>query len=296
MFASLVFAGALAVVSAAETRSTADASAVTIPHCLVSLIEEAAVAAEEPGALTEICAKEGAQVTTGQKLAQIYDARSRLQHEAALQKLQSARELSKNDINVRFANAAAKVAEAKVLQAEEANRKVSGTISFGELLELRLTHEKFLLEIEQSKFKMFTDGLDANVREAEARLAAEDLNRRRIESPLDGVVVEVKRHRGEWVQPGDVVMRVVRVDRLRIEGFLNAANYSAADVDGRPVAVHVTLAHGRQETFRGKVVFVSPQVEAGGEFRVWAELLNRQENEHWLLRPGLTADMTIELK
>jgi hypothetical protein len=67
-------------------------------------------------------------------------------------------------------------------------------------------------------------------------------------------------------------------------------------VDGRPVTATVRLAHGRRESFSGKVVFVSPEVEAGGQYRYWAEVDNRKTGEHWLLRPGLMAEVTIHLK
>ena len=32
-----------------------------------------------------------------------------------------------------------------------------------------------------------------------------------------------------------------------------------------------------------------------GEYRVWAEVVNRAERGHWLLRPGLEVEMTIDL-
>jgi hypothetical protein len=47
--------------------------------------------------------------------------------------------------------------------------------------------------------------------------------------------------------------------------------------------------------FTGKIIYISPLVQAGGEYRVWAEVSNRQENGQWLLRPGLNAEMTIQL-
>ena len=43
------------------------------------------------------------------------------------------------------------------------------------------------------------------------------------------------------------------------------------------------------------ITFVNPLVQAGGEYRVWAEVVNRQENGEWLLRPGLEAEMTIDV-
>jgi macrolide-specific efflux system membrane fusion protein len=100
---------------------------------------------------------------------------------------------------------------------------------------------------------------------------------------------------GEWVEPGNEVLRLVRLDRLRIEGFLNASDFSPSEVSNRPVRVTVELARGRKETFQGKIVFVNPLVQAGGVYRVWAEVVNRMENNQWLLRPGLLAEMTIDV-
>ena len=36
-------------------------------------------------------------------------------------------------------------------------------------------------------------------------------------------------HDGEWVQQGDTVMRLVRVDLLRVEGYLNAKDYRPSE-------------------------------------------------------------------
>ena len=43
------------------------------------------------------------------------------------------------------------------------------------------------------------------------------------------------------------------------------------------MSVAVTLARGQTETFPGKIVYVKPLVEAGGEFLVRAEVQNRKE-------------------
>jgi multidrug efflux pump subunit AcrA (membrane-fusion protein) len=109
-------------------------------------------------------------------------------------------------------------------------------------------------------------------------------------------VVELKAREGEWVQAGDTVMRLVRVDLLRVEGYLNANEYRQSEIQGRPVDVAVTLAHGQKETFPGRVVFVKPLVQAGGEVLIRAEIKNRQENGVWLLDPGMNAEMTIQLR
>ena len=134
------------------------------------------------------------------------------------------------------------------------------------------------------------------VSQAELKAAEANLEHRRLLAPLDAVVVELARHEGEWVAAGDPVMRLVRVDLLRVEGYLNAKDYRASDIQGRPVQVRVTLAGGQRETFPGKVVFVNPLVRTGGEFQVRAEVQNRKDGNFWLLSPGLKAEMTIQLK
>ena len=69
---------------------------------------------------------------------------------------------------------------------------------------------------------------------------------------LAGMVVQIKRQRGEWVQPGDVVVRVVRLDRLRAEAFINAHEIGG-DLVGRPVTLTVDLPGAAQSQFHGKV-------------------------------------------
>jgi multidrug efflux pump subunit AcrA (membrane-fusion protein) len=116
-----------------------------------------------------------------------------------------------------------------------------------------------------------------------------NLNRRMIVAPVSGVVVDLYRHVGEWVKPGDPVLRILRIDRLKVEGYLNAAEHGS-EVSGRLVTVTATLPGGRTEQFHGKIVFVSPEVEAvKKDFRVVAEVVNRD----MLLRPGLDATLTI---
>jgi macrolide-specific efflux system membrane fusion protein len=297
MYVSLLIAGALLLPTAdGQSKIKADAGSVTVSHCLVSLIDEAQVPSREPGVLRELMVKEGDQVAKDQMLAQIDDRKEQHELEAAQYKWESAKQEATNDVNVRYAKAGADVYRQEVLQNYDANQKVAGTVSQTEVRRAELKHKEFLLQSEASEFKMQQSAIDAKVREAETRIAAEAIERRKIRSPLDGVVVERRRRAGEWVQPGDPVLHVMRLDRLRVEGFVPAADYSAGDIDGRPVTITVVLAHGRREQFQGKVVFVNPEVDANGEFRVWAEVFNRQENEHWLLSKGMIAEMTIHLK
>jgi len=160
---------------------------------------------------------------------------------------------------------------------------------------LRLAVEESVLEIEQAKFRQRIAEFTTQSRAAEVEVADANIARRRLVAPIDGDIVAVFRQHGQWVQPGDPVARLVNLGTLRVEGFLSAKEYDANDVADRPVSVEVELARGRSVRVQGKIVYVSPIVQAGGQYRVWAEVQNEQESGQWLLRPGLTAKMTIDV-
>ncbi len=94
-------------------------------------------------------------------------------------------------------------------------------------------------------------------------------------------------------------MELVRVDRLRLEAFLNAYEVSPQEVDGRPVVIEVPVrgVDGKEkiEKFTGVISFVSNVVVADGAYRVMVEFENRKDGNHWAVQPGLTANMSIKI-
>ncbi len=267
----------------------------TISNCLISVRDEVQVPAQEPGVLVSLPVEPGMQVEKGELLGKIDDTERQMQRRLALIEQQAAKEKAANDINVRYATAAARVAESEYQQAVDANKRVRGAFPEAEVRRLQLAWHRAFLQIEQSQVEQRMAQFEADTRAAEVEATAVNIARRQIISPVAGEVTELMKHEGEWVNPGDPVLRVVRFDTLRIEAFLNATQYDPHDVARRPVTVEVELARGRRVEFTGYISYVESAVQAGGEYRVWAEVTNRREGEQWLLRPGLTASMTIQV-
>ncbi len=262
---------------------------------MVSLIDNVDVPAQEQGQLIAVEAKEGLEIESGTHIATIDDRQPKMQHRLAAVEHQRAERTVENDVDVRYAKAALEVANVEYLQSVEANRSVSGAVPEIEIRRLWLTRRRAGLQIEQAEFQTELSNLDVQARQAEVDAADLGIERRKIIAPVSGVVVEVYRRRGEWVNPGDPVLRIVRMNELRIEGFVNSKNYNPDEISGRPVTVQVQLARGQAEQFEGKITFVSPLVEAGGDYRVWAQVTNRSRNGVWLMRPGLQARMVVHL-
>jgi multidrug efflux pump subunit AcrA (membrane-fusion protein) len=214
--------------------------------------------------------------------------RAKAEHDQASAKAES-------DVDIRYSIAAEKVADAEHQKALESHSKVPGSVTEVERNRLKLNHQKGELQIEQAQLEQRMTVLAAASKGVELEAAENAVERRLIKSPLDGVVVQIFPHQGEWMQPGDPLAHVVRIDKLRVEGFVNAGQWNADDVRDRPVTVEVQLAGSRRESFEGRIVFTSPLVQAGNNFRVVAEVDNRQnvDSERWLLRAGQSATMTI---
>jgi multidrug efflux pump subunit AcrA (membrane-fusion protein) len=280
----------------ATTLPSLPAAEAVVLKGLLSLDEEAQVPAQEPGVLKKILVRDGQQVAVGELLAQIDDIVPQAKRDVANFKFEVAKEQATNDVDLRYANKGADVAKIKYLKSLEAVRKTPKSVAEVDINEQRLDWEKFVLMAEKAAKDMTVAKWQMHVSEAELKAADAELKRHKITAPLDAVVMELTRHEGEWVLAGDTVMRLVRVDRLRVEGYLNIKDYQAKELRDRPVSVAVDFPRAPRETFRGKIVFVSPVVGAGGNFLVRAEVQNRQQDRVWVLSPGLPAEMTIQLK
>jgi macrolide-specific efflux system membrane fusion protein len=291
----------LAAILVARPAPAADQPPV-LTHCLVSVTDrngEAQVPAQEGGVIVSINVRKGQFVRKGEVVAQIDDTIPQAEKKKAAAERDAAQEKANSNVNINYSTAAAGVAQYTYERNKQAYDKVPNSVAYVEVKRLELDWERAKFQIEQAHIDQRVDKLTANAKGAEVDAAEESIRHRQIKAPLDGIVVDITPHEGEWVKPGDTVMHIVRLDRLQVEGYLKASQYAATDILDRKVVVSISLAHHPEPVqFAGQVVFVSPIVEASGEYRVLAEVDNRQattgRNDDWLLNPGVTASMTID--
>ncbi|MDO4550607.1 MAG: efflux RND transporter periplasmic adaptor subunit [Planctomycetia bacterium] len=258
----------------------------------ITLIEEIEVPAQEAGQLIELHVHEGDSVKYGATLAKIDDDQAKMAVTVSEAKLRTAEQKAGNDVNVRYAQAAKAVSEAELEQAFEANAKVPNTVTRAELNRLGLAVTQATLQIEQARHDLEVAKEEVEIQKAELAASKLTLRRRTISAPQDGIVVERYRHLGEWVKPGDPILRLIRMDVVRIKFTLDVESVPMATVRGRNVEVKVHTLPNR--VFQGRVTFVNPVLESGTRYQVWAEIQNEQEDGFWLLNSGMHA--TAEIK
>ncbi len=268
---------------------------ITLDLCLVDIVDERDVPALDAGRLLTVEYREGDIVDAGDLLATIDDREAVARRDVAKFDLQAAEGRASNEVNIKFAIASQRVALFEFKQSEEANKKQPGTISKTEMARLWFQHERAKYQIEQARKEKEISEIESLGAKAQLIGAELVLDRRKISAPIGGVVVDVYRKDGDWVEPGEPVLHIVYLERLRVKGTVDAKAYSPAELDSKPVSVEVELSRGRRETFEGKIVFVDPQIDQRGNFNIWAEVNNRIEAGHWILQPGRIGTMTIEL-
>jgi macrolide-specific efflux system membrane fusion protein len=223
-------------------------------------------------------------------LAQIDDRDAHLTARKAQYERDIAAKDAANDVQVRFTRKSQEVAQAELRRAIESIEKYRKSVSETEMDRLRLVAQRATLEVEQAELNLDKAKLTYDLKTNDLKIAERTIERRKVLSPLDGMVVQINRRRGEWVEPGAAVLRVVRINRLRAEGLLNARDLRG-DLLGRRVALNVTVPGSGESQFTGQVVFVSPEINpVNNQVRIWAEI----DNPQLLLRPGLSGTMTIE--
>ena len=303
-----------AVVGLAGFQGTPQGQDIEIEQCVVKLMDEVKLPAnlpsQEAGVLTAlrteaigadgkpswVRVRAGMAVKKGQLLGQIDNQMAKKLKEVAQYKLEIAMEEAGNQVSVDYAKAAHDVAIADYESAKVANRNVTA-IPKAELRRLALLCEQFKLQTEQAEYELGIAAISVQAQQAQLEAAEHDLARRDIVSPIDGVIEEVYPHEGEWLHPGDPIVYIVRMDRLWVQGRLDATKYSPADVvAGRKVELTAVLPGIGPCTFAGWIDYVSPIVDSDNRFKVRAEVVNRSDERsgQWLLRPGWQTTMTIK--
>jgi len=261
-----------------------------VDSVLLASIEEREVPAQEAGVLSRLAAREGAVVQEHELLAQIDDADARLELARAEIELENARRNAQNNIKVRVSKKAAEVAAAELKRALASRERYPKSVSETEVDRLRLAAEHAELQVEQAEYELETAQLALRVNENEVDRAKRQTERRRIVAPISGRVVQIFRRSGEWVEPGQSVLRLLRIDRLKAVGFLDAAQLTQ-DLTGRRVKLRVKLAGDEPVEFPGEITFIHSEVNpVNGQVDFWAEI----ENRDLLLRPGLKATLVIQ--
>ncbi len=287
VFHSAVFcsqAGSLCYVVNAQTAT----DAIMIKNTILKPIQTVSVAAGVAGVIERVLVAEGDIVSVDQTIVKIRCDDAKLNHERATVAFATATAKATRDVDIRLAEKSAQVAEQELGRTLKANSLAADTYPANEVDRYRLMFERSKIEIERFKLDQQLAILAKKQAEIELRQTQQAIDRHSIESSTQAMVVSVEKHAGEWVDPSTKMLELMSIDRLRVEGFLDA-NDALELKKGQPTNVTIMVSK-TPHSLQGKVAFVSPIANpANGQIRVFIEV----ENQNARFRPGMTVAATI---
>lgn len=285
IFAAVLFAVALGCSSCPAQDSPAEYQTVQIDAAQLQLVVNVEIAAGDAGVIEKIAVREGTSVEEGAVLLTLDRARAEAQSITARSEYEIAKEENENDVDLQFAKVSEEVSCQVYKRSLQAVKQYAKSVSKTELERLKLEYERARLSGEQAQRTAVTNELNVELRKAQLDLATVELNNREIKTPVSGLVVQVYRQVGEWVQPGQTIARVINLKKLRV-----SCRCYLKDASPESISEEATFVRDGKE-YKAKVVFASPEIDPDvQDFIVWAEV----ENPNGNLKPGMSGSIVLK--
>lgn len=266
-------------------------TSIVVDNAVLKVVEERSIPARTSGIVQQNSIREGTLVEIDQPVMQIDNSEMLIQLEKTKKELEMAKHEAASRVDLEFAKRSIEVTQAELGRALRSNQRRPGVVPQSELDQLSLEVKKSIAEKEKTEFQMQMREMTREVRQVELELENLHNDFHQIKSPIKGMIVEVKRHEGEWVEASESVARVIRLDKLRAEVKLPAEK-ALKNLVGSTATFYPKLDGAMtKKAYTGKVVFIYPEANPiSSEVRVWVEI----ENSNLKLIPGLTGRLEIQ--
>ena len=266
------------------------AETIELQTALVRLADIRELSVEDAGIVKEVLVVDGDSVEAGQLLVQLDDVEARTALQRAEKELEVARLSAQSEVEIHRAEKIRRFAEAEWMRAQASAQKLRSSFSLSELEQRELTFQQAVLDLEKARNERAILQATAEIKQSDVERCEHRLSQRRVEAPIGCVVARVHHRPGEWVEPGETLVRLVSSDRLWAEGVIAVADYRPT-LKGSPASLQFTLAGDRPLDLSGEVVFVSPENDPhNGQIQVRVAF----DNPDQLIRPGMKPRVRID--
>lgn len=224
-----------------------------------------------------------------------------------------------DDVAVAIAEAETKLRQLERQRAENARKAFERSVSESQMDRLKTDEQRWKLEVTKATSEQAVRKLKPNAEKAAIDQAQKEIKRsqialqveqeslviakvneqleknavqsalwnlelRNIRSPIDGSVASMECQPGEWVEAGNPVLRIINLNRLKVEGLL-AADRASQKLVGRPAEIRVN-----GKSVKGVVTHVGREIDPVDQLvSVYVEF----KNEDGDVLPGAIADLVI---
>ncbi len=275
-----------------QSLARSDTGWLEYENCPVFVIDSLEIPAQENGMIAKLDLQVNQDVEANQLLGNLDQSAALLEESLTSKQAQVAIAAAMDDSDLKFAQLLVEEASIALSSYEQINSRGSATDA--EMRSKRLSVTQAELKVQHAR--QTTDQLKLKARLAQASVvaASERLNRLKLVAPFSGTINEVFHHQGEWVQMGQPIVRLIRLDELRVDVYVPIQSIEVASLVNASVVITARRAGMESKQFSGRVTHYDPAVSSTGDVRIHASIQNQRVNGHWLLLPGMTANMKIQ--
>ena len=284
----------------AEAPEPSPGEVIEAENCLVQYISKVKLAARSEGVLTELHFEEGDTVKMGQLIAVIDDTAAALAVALKLAEEKEAVMNAANEVNLEDALNAEELASAESEAYKDLRKE--GAIPYWEMEKKRLEAKRAQLRIDLAVMQKKIAEVQMIAKRSERQLAEFELSQRQVKTPSTGFIEARYAQSGEWLQPGSPIATLIQMDRLRVEGDIDALSFRSRVRQGTPVKVVIENDSDPSKGIKidGKLGYVSMEIDLNNRHRVWVEIQNQPIIDEatgkvidWQIKPGMRASIKI---
>ena len=284
----------------AESPEPSPGEVIEAENCLVQYISKVKLAARSEGVLTELHFEEGDTVKMGQLIAVIDDTAAALAVALKLAEEKEAVMNAANEVNLEDALNAEELASAESEAYKDLRKE--GAIPYWEMEKKRLEAKRAQLRIDLAVMQKKIAEVQMIAKRSERQLAEFELSQRQVKTPSTGFIEARYAQLGEWLQPGSPIATLIQMDRLRVEGDIDALSFRSRVRQGTPVKVVIENDSDPNKAIKidGKLGYVSMEIDLNNRHRVWVEIQNQPIIDEatgkvidWQIKPGMRASIKI---
>lgn len=260
------------------------------PDGLVRAAADLSVTAHDDGTIVEIHVVPGQMVQKGDLLITMQN--SELEHAVAeaSQNLLILEQQVATNANYRDAQMSLKIARYQLAVAARNPKQTAR-----DLTDLEQTVASSELRVELAKSQQARLELELQRDQLLMNQLQNRAKRLQVRAPADGTIESLDVNDGQAIHRGKDLLRLVSLEKFKIEFDVPCNEVFAPQLLQQDVSVTITYPVQSPIQLSGTVTFISSEVDLRGCVLAWAVCNNVRRDGHWLVRPGMRADVNIGL-
>ncbi len=276
--------------SMAPAGALAQSAWIRFEKCLVFAPDSVEISAQDTGVLASLDLREGMVVQSGDSIGAMDTESAELEKQLAGLQLQVANSEATDLSDLRLAEMLVDETQLQLDNTIELNNK-SGA-SDVEVRQKRISLEQAKARVIQAKAIKTQKEVKAKIAQASYLVSEKRLNKLRLTAPVSGMVSRVDHFPGEWVTAGTPLLKIIRMDEMQVDFFVDMALYDPASLVNRRAVVRWQGKEKATE-FVGKISGFAPDISQSGMIRMHATVQNQKIGDFWTLLPGMTVEVLV---